>query len=100
MGIFIHIRGLLTKGYNLKCSTLFHQDYEIDERQLHVIKYAYCAALISSNIYDDIVKAIQELNNMESNKSSIPAIYIQMARAYCKLNRYGFSKLKLTLLIS
>lgn len=53
-----------------------------------MIKYAHCAALINTGTYDDIVKAIQMLLDMEIYKFSIPAIYILLARAYCKLNRY------------
>lgn len=53
-----------------------------------MIKYAHCAALINMGTYDDIVKAIQMLLDMEIYEFSIPAIYILLARAYCKLNRY------------
>ncbi|KAG8281948.1 hypothetical protein J6590_048065 [Homalodisca vitripennis] len=62
-------------------------DFDIDDRQYNIIKYAHCAALVSSDSYDEIVKALQMLGEMHTYEFTIPALYIQTAKAYCKLNR-------------
>lgn len=63
------------------------QDFEIDDQQFHLIKYLQSAALVNIGTYEDIVKAIQLLCEMEVYEYSIPALHVQLARAYCKLNR-------------
>ncbi|XP_046667322.1 uncharacterized protein LOC124359021 isoform X3 [Homalodisca vitripennis] len=63
-------------------------DFDIDDRQYNIIKYAHCAALVSSDSYDEIVKALQMLGEMHTYEFTIPALYIQTAKAYCKLNRF------------
>lgn len=65
------------------------QDFETEERQCNVIRYASYAAMINLNTYDDIVKSIHGLNDMTKFACDFPAIYIQMARGYYKLNRYS-----------
>jgi hypothetical protein len=69
----------------------FLQDFETDERQCNVIRYASFVAMINLNTYDDIVKGLHGLNDMTKFALDFPAIYLQIARAYYKLNRYSIN---------
>jgi len=63
-------------------------DFETDERQCNVIRYASYTAMINLNTYDEIVKGLNGLNEMTKFGHDFPAIYIQIARAYYRLNRF------------
>lgn len=54
-----------------------------------VLQYAYSHALIFSDEYNDIVKAIQVLEKLEQEgrQSKLPAVFLLLGKAYIRLNR-------------
>lgn len=51
-----------------------------------------CVGWIDLANYEDIVKAVEYLNDIEEKRSSkFPAVFYGLGSAYYKLNRYVFS---------
>ncbi|XP_021922164.1 uncharacterized protein LOC110830988 isoform X2 [Zootermopsis nevadensis] len=65
------------------------EDFRIKEIDVIVLKYSLCVGWIDLANYEDIVKAVEYLNDIEEKRSSkFPAVFYGLGSAYYKLNRY------------
>jgi hypothetical protein len=65
--------------------------------ELVVLKYALCVGWIDLASYGEIVKAIENLKDIEVTRASkFPAVFYGLGSAYYKLNRYVFSFIPVT----